>query len=302
MTRGNVTTCGHPSVFHLVRSLSVPAGPVVNYRKNISSPEKMGPLLPRLPEGKESHHEAAAESEMAPWLAMQSPDHQCEMQPFIPEDYLESFLCAPQHHVRSSMLMKTDPFEDDFEYAKPALASEDSETTDECTKSVPKFVRSSFIEDMQTSKVDCIVKGDSIKPQVQSGSVEAGPQDGLSQTSPAQPGKVYTEGDMNEDCVATDKSLREVSGITCLRSMAPAGVCIITSEAARKIFMSRAMRRKNDGLASRLGQDFGISAKAVRDIWRLRTWAHATQTYWTPEDMRNQLKKKLTSTHCRTSV
>ena len=153
---------------------------------------------------------------------------------------------------------------------------------------------SSFIEDTQPSKVDCTVKEDSIKTQVQSCSVETGLQDRLSLTSLAQPGKIYTEDDMNEDYV--DKSLRKVSGITCLHSLAPAGVCIITVEAARKIFLSRTMRRNNDGLASRLGQDFGISAKAVRDIWRLRTWTRATRPYWTPEDMRNHLKKNLTST------
>ena len=73
--------------------------------------------------------------------------------------------------MKSSMPIKTDPFEDDFEYlkyAKPAPASEDSETANDCTKSVPRFVPSRIIEDMQPSKVDCTVKADSIKTLVQS--------------------------------------------------------------------------------------------------------------------------------------
>ena len=37
-------------------------------------------------------------------------------------------------------------------------------------------------------------------------------------------------------------------------------------------------------LATDLALQFGITAKAVRDIWNLRTWVQTTKPYWTQED------------------
>ena len=51
------------------------------------------------------------------------------------------------------------------------------------------------------------------------------------------------------------------------------GPCVITAEQARSIFVAR----RNIGarhLASRLAPEVGISSKAIRDIWSLRTWTH----------------------------
>ena len=62
-------------------------------------------------------------------------------------------------------------------------------------------------------------------------------------------------------------------------------VCTITEEVAVIIFLAKkTARSKQDRLASRLAAEHGITAKAVRDIWSLRTWWRATEPYWTTDD------------------
>ena len=62
-------------------------------------------------------------------------------------------------------------------------------------------------------------------------------------------------------------------------------VCTITEEVAVIIFLAKkTARSKQDRLASRLAAEHGITAKAVRDIWSLRTWRGATEPYWTTDD------------------
>ena len=57
------------------------------------------------------------------------------------------------------------------------------------------------------------------------------------------------------------------------------GVCTITEEEAVIIFRAnKAERVKRDRLASRLADEYGITAKAVRDIWSLRTWIRGNET------------------------
>jgi hypothetical protein len=74
----------------------------------------------------------------------------------------------------------------------------------------------------------------------------------------------------------------------------PRGMCIITNEAAVAIFKARdENRQKQDKLATRLSVLHGISTKAVRDIWNLRTWSHVTKPFWTAKDSRRVLLSKL---------
>jgi len=59
----------------------------------------------------------------------------------------------------------------------------------------------------------------------------------------------------------------------------------ITKEVAVNIFLAKkTARRKQDRLAMRLAAEHGITAKAVRDIWSLRTWRRETEQYWTDDD------------------
>jgi len=106
--------------------------------------------------------------------------------------------------------------------------------------------------------------------------------------------------DDNEDETNVDRKDRpsigsNEIGIPCPHSLAPAGVCTITGEEAQMIFMARWKRNpcKKDGLAICLGKQFGITAKAVRDIWCLRTWTRATWPLWKAEDFSKYLKRRL---------
>ena len=60
------------------------------------------------------------------------------------------------------------------------------------------------------------------------------------------------------------------------------------------IFRARANRENlRDSLSSKLAAEFGITSKAVRDIWNLRTWTWKTMPYWTQADHDQFLPKHL---------
>ena len=66
----------------------------------------------------------------------------------------------------------------------------------------------------------------------------------------------------------------------------------ISQEVAISIFMAKKSRRsKRDNLASTLAARYGITSRSVRGIWNLRTWAHATQPFWTTDDHKIFLSK-----------
>jgi hypothetical protein len=92
-----------------------------------------------------------------------------------------------------------------------------------------------------------------------------------------------------------DSDAAEHSSEAAFQRSAPRGMCIITNEAAVAIFKARdGHRKKQDKLATRLSSEYGISTKAVRDIWNLRTWSHVTKPFWTPKDFsRRMLHSKL---------
>jgi hypothetical protein len=66
----------------------------------------------------------------------------------------------------------------------------------------------------------------------------------------------------------------------------------ITSQDARTIYeVKRAGKTRHD--AARLAVKYGITAKAVRDIWTHRTWKHATVSLWTLHDFEEYIKAKV---------
>jgi len=72
------------------------------------------------------------------------------------------------------------------------------------------------------------------------------------------------------------------------------GVCRISSNDAILIFnAAKHDRTKRDRLANRFAKEFGITSKAVRDIWNLRTWVQTTKPFWTPPDETKFLKREL---------
>jgi len=54
---------------------------------------------------------------------------------------------------------------------------------------------------------------------------------------------------------------------------------VLTPATAVQIYRAKQGKTRQD--AARLGARFGVSAKAVRDIWRRRTWPRATKHLWT---------------------
>jgi hypothetical protein len=75
------------------------------------------------------------------------------------------------------------------------------------------------------------------------------------------------------------------------------GPCVITAEQARSIFIARQKFGARD-LAARLAPEVGISSKAIRDIWSLRTWTHATRPHWTTADQ-EKFDRKQAQAQCR---
>ena len=54
-----------------------------------------------------------------------------------------------------------------------------------------------------------------------------------------------------------------------------------------------------DTEAASLATQFGITAKAVRDVWNLRTWAKTTMPFWTQADLNTRLCKECRSRKIR---
>ena len=69
----------------------------------------------------------------------------------------------------------------------------------------------------------------------------------------------------------------------------------LTVDEAIEIFLSRKSSSARDGASAALAQQYGITMKAVRDVWNLRTWAWDTQPFWTRRDEEKFLRKHLCS-------
>jgi hypothetical protein len=70
-------------------------------------------------------------------------------------------------------------------------------------------------------------------------------------------------------------------------------VCTISSNDAITIFnAAKHDRTQRNRLANQFAQEFGITPKAVRDIWNLRTWVHTTKPFWLPPDEKHFLKRE----------
>ena len=75
-------------------------------------------------------------------------------------------------------------------------------------------------------------------------------------------------------------------------------VATLGAEAAIIIYRAKERHTPRDHMSSALAEEYGITMKAVRDIWNLRTWAWTTMPYWTTTDLDSFLKKHLCA-HCR---
>ena len=73
---------------------------------------------------------------------------------------------------------------------------------------------------------------------------------------------------------------------------------VINASQAIEIFLAKARRKSRDPASRMLAEEYGISMKAVRDIWNFRTWKWETMPYWSQEDLHDFLSKHL-CTGCR---
>ena len=78
-----------------------------------------------------------------------------------------------------------------------------------------------------------------------------------------------------------------------LISSAFMSVSTIDAQDAIAIFRAKAERMPRDRTSSLLSEQYGITMKAVRDIWNLRTWAWTTMPFWTKSDLSQFLQKHL---------
>mgnify|MGYP000716238682 CR=1 FL=1 len=72
----------------------------------------------------------------------------------------------------------------------------------------------------------------------------------------------------------------------------------INASQAIEIFLAKARRKARDPASRMLAEEYGISMKAVRDIWNFRTWKWETMPYWSQKDLHDFLSKHL-CTGCR---
>ena len=88
------------------------------------------------------------------------------------------------------------------------------------------------------------------------------------------------------------------------KSAREAGGATLTAAQAIAIFVAKARRTPRDITSAKLAAEHGITMKAVRDIWNLRTWVHTTMPYWSYGDLHVQrfLSKHLCTTCRRNGV
>jgi hypothetical protein len=68
----------------------------------------------------------------------------------------------------------------------------------------------------------------------------------------------------------------------------------LTDQDAVEIYLARYAKGRHD--AALLAGRFNVTAKAIRDIWRRRTWWRATRHLWTPEEKTKHLRNLLCPT------
>jgi hypothetical protein len=71
---------------------------------------------------------------------------------------------------------------------------------------------------------------------------------------------------------------------TMVRRQSPASVRKgrLTATDAARIF--KAKLKRTSRTSAQLAEEYGVTSKAIRDVWSLKTWVVFTRPYWTEED------------------
>jgi hypothetical protein len=105
----------------------------------------------------------------------------------------------------------------------------------------------------------------------------------------------------NSAACAVSSTERPQTAQTCDGSRNFSGGMTLTDKDARSIYQVKRQRKSRHD-AARLAGHYGITAKAIRDVWNHRTWVRATVSLWTVEDKKKYVSKKLCSACCDAGV
>jgi len=62
------------------------------------------------------------------------------------------------------------------------------------------------------------------------------------------------------------------------------GSIVLKDADAVAIYLQKSSKDRDRGTAAQCAKQYGITAKAVRDVWNHRTWANQTFRYWTEQE------------------
>ena len=88
---------------------------------------------------------------------------------------------------------------------------------------------------------------------------------------------------------------RKQSPVRTPSPIRPAVSAVLDEDKAVKIYRAKASRTARDSTSAALATEYGITMKAVRDIWNLRTWRWETMPFWSRQDMSKFLAEHLCS-------
>ena len=88
---------------------------------------------------------------------------------------------------------------------------------------------------------------------------------------------------------------RKPSPVRTPSPIRPAVSAVLDEDKAVKIYRAKASRTARDSTSAALATEYGITMKAVRDIWNLRTWRWETMPFWSRQDMSKFLAEHLCS-------
>ena len=94
------------------------------------------------------------------------------------------------------------------------------------------------------------------------------------------------------------RMVRTAAGPPVPLQMPKTSATVLDAKDAVAIFRAKSGRKARDALSGILAETYGITMKAVRDIWNLRTWRWATKIFWSPADLDLFLSKYL-CTECQ---
>ena len=112
----------------------------------------------------------------------------------------------------------------------------------------------------------------------------------ISDSQPSAPLKRLVTITMPTTATTSESSCHAVSERTLL-DISDVVMIFLAKRAGYAGFSGRKLARK-------LAKEYGVTPKAVRDIWNLRTWKMVTKPFWSASDCQTALLKSLCST-CR---